>query len=301
VRSKRIAAALTLALALVGGTRVGHGAEPSDPTTLDCLTANESSLTLRGRNELRAARAQLLVCSAASCPTDIRNECIRRVAEVNQAVPTIVFEAKDASGRNLLEVVVQMDGELLAERLVGTALSIDPGVHTFVFELPGKAKTQKELVILEGEKNRRELVVFEGVGARPPEVSRRVDAGLGGAPEGRAMGPQQRVGAVRIASFVLASVGVASLGVGTAAALVAISRRDSASAVCPSACRDQSGVDLWNGARNAGDVATGAFIVGASAVVGAGALWLVSQRTGQQATSTQVSLGPRLLQIAGWW
>jgi hypothetical protein len=73
-------------------------AEAADPTTADCLSASESSLSLRNQHKLREARAALLICSAASCPGDVRAECTRRVSEVNAAIPTIVFEAKDSSG-----------------------------------------------------------------------------------------------------------------------------------------------------------------------------------------------------------
>jgi hypothetical protein len=138
-------------------------AEAADPTTADCLSASESSLTLRNQHKLREARAALLICSAPSCPADVRAECIRRVSEVNAGIPTIVFEAKDGSGNDLSAVRVTIDGQLLVERLEGTALSIDPGVHAFTFESAGQTTVSKQLVIREGEKERRERVIF-GVG-----------------------------------------------------------------------------------------------------------------------------------------
>ena len=53
-----------------------------------------------------------------------------------------------------------MDGQPIAERLEGTPLFIDPGAHTFSFETPGQPKAEKHFVIREGEKDRRELIVF---------------------------------------------------------------------------------------------------------------------------------------------
>jgi hypothetical protein len=134
----------------------------ADPTTADCLSSSENSLALRNQHKLREARAALLICAAPSCPADIRAECTRRVGEVNVAIPTIVFEAKDAAGNDLSAVRVSMDGQLLIERLEGTALSIDPGLHGFMFETPGQSPVVKQLVIREGEKDRRELVAFGG-------------------------------------------------------------------------------------------------------------------------------------------
>jgi hypothetical protein len=119
----------------------------ANPTTADCLTASEASLESGNEHHLRGERNQLLVCAAASCPADIRKECVRRVDEVNAAIPTITFEAKDGSGADVSAVKVTMDSEVLAERLEGTALSIDPGEHTFTFETAGQPAVTRKLVI----------------------------------------------------------------------------------------------------------------------------------------------------------
>src|SRR5882724_2327615 len=88
-------------------------AQAADPTTADCLTANEKSIQLHSEHLFRAARAELLTCAAGSCPADIRTECTRRVAELNTAMPTLVFEVKDANGADLSDVKVTMDGAVL--------------------------------------------------------------------------------------------------------------------------------------------------------------------------------------------
>ena len=139
------------------------GADPAraaDPTTADCLSASENSLTLGSEHQLRAARAQLLVCAAASCPADVRKECTSRVADVNAAMPTIIFEARDAAGNDVSAVRVTMDGQRLAARLEGAPFSIDPGEHAFSFEMDGQPVVQKTFVIHESEKDRREVVVL---------------------------------------------------------------------------------------------------------------------------------------------
>jgi hypothetical protein len=136
------------------------GARAADPSTADCLGASESSIKLRGDHKLREARARLLVCAAASCPDDVRSECERHVTEVNASIPTLVFEAKDAGGNDLTAVKVTMDGAVLAERLEGTAISLDPGEHAFTFEVAGQPPVQKSFVLREGEKDRRERIVF---------------------------------------------------------------------------------------------------------------------------------------------
>jgi hypothetical protein len=135
-------------------------AHAADPTTADCLAANEKSIALRKQHALRAARAELLICAAANCPEDIRNECARRVDQVNAQMPTIVFDAKDPHGNDLSAVAVSMDGQDLVGRLEGTALSIDPGEHVFVFSTQGAPSVEKRWIIREGEKGRRERIVL---------------------------------------------------------------------------------------------------------------------------------------------
>src|SRR5579863_741315 len=125
-------------LLFLAATPLTSLAQAADPTTADCLSASEASLKLRGEHRLREARGQLLVCAAASCPEDVRNECVRRIDPVNAAIPTIIFEAKDAAGNDMTAVRVTMDGQPIADRLEGSAISIDPGTHTFRFEAAGR-------------------------------------------------------------------------------------------------------------------------------------------------------------------
>jgi hypothetical protein len=141
-----IGACLTVSL-----KRPAHAAAP---TTAECLAASETSLTLRNHHKLREARARLLICSDTACPDDIRDECVRRVAEVNAAMPSVIFEAKSVAGGELTNVRVSMDGESLADQLDGTAIALDPGQHSFTFEAAGEAGSTMSLVVHEGQKNR---------------------------------------------------------------------------------------------------------------------------------------------------
>jgi len=143
------------------------------PNAGECAVAAEKSITLRKQHELRAARSELLVCAAASCPDMIREECARRVAEVNAAIPTVVFEARDDAGRDVSAVAVTMDGAKLTDRLDGTAIALEPGEHTFTFESADAPAVKRTFVVREGEKDRRERIVIAApVLATPPVVVR---------------------------------------------------------------------------------------------------------------------------------
>ena len=129
-------------------------AHAAAPTIEDCLTASEGSIALRKQHRLHEARARLLVCSDAACPGDIRDECVRQVGEINVAMPTIILEAKSTSDSDLTQVRVTMDGHVLANRLDGTAIALDPGEHAFTFETAGQPAVTQSFVVREGQKNR---------------------------------------------------------------------------------------------------------------------------------------------------
>jgi hypothetical protein len=285
---------------LAGGaamTLTPASARAADPTTADCLAATEAALKSGDEHRLRGERSQLLICAAASCPADIRATCSRRVGEVNAAMPTIVFEARDASGNDLSAVKVTMDGEVLAERLEGTALSIDPGEHTFVFE-SNQTQATRQLVVAEAEKDRRVLVVFPPP-PNPPPPPPPARGGEHLPPTGQDTPPAHDPGAQRVAGVVVAGLGIASLGVGTAFGVAALSKRTTAQSACPDRCPTQTGVDDWNDAASTGNVSTALLLVGGGALAIASVLWFTAP-SGQR-SSAQLIVGPSGIQVSGTW
>jgi hypothetical protein len=270
-----------IAAALAVGSALGSAeARAADPTTRECLAASEASLKAGNEHKLRVERAALLICAASSCPADVRRECIRRVDEVNAAIPTIIFVAKDASGSDLGAVKVAMDGDALAERLDGSALSIDPGVRTFRFETAGHPPITKQFVIHESQKNRHEAVVF-------------------GSPA--AFSPRSGLGVQKTLAIVAGGVGLASLGVGSVFGLTAMAKKTDAEKACPRDCADQDGVNLWNDAASAGNVSTAAFVVGGVLLAAGAALWLTASADSTRGPTAQVGIGPGSIQLRGVW
>lgn len=222
----RFRRAFVFASLLTISAAAGGVARAADPSTGECLAATESSLSLRHQHKLREARAKALVCSAPSCPTDIREECVRRVGELNVAIPTIVFDVRDADGGDLLAVKVSMDGQLLTDHLDGTAVAIDPGPHTFTFEAVGQPRVEKKLLIREGQKDRNEVVTLgtRKVAAAPAPAPARPLTGAAEPlatpepvaptpivppppPETSSDGHGQRVAAVTVGAIGIAAVG----------------------------------------------------------------------------------------------
>ncbi len=275
---KRFNGHITAGLAVLSVLSASPAARADDPTTADCLGANDKAIALKSQHRFRAARAELLVCAATTCPADIRNECMRRVVEINASMPTVVFEAKDAAGNDLGAVNVTMDGQPLADRLEGTALSIDPGAHTFVFETAGQPVVQKQFVILEGAKDRRERISFGSASAvsapsapteAPPGQTALVQSG--GAPAATDTGSGGDT--QRLIGWVLTGAGAVGLGLGVVFEVQRSGKIGDAEAVCPSGINcapgSQNQINALNDdAKSASALATVSFVAGGLLVAG---------------------------------
>jgi hypothetical protein len=278
----------------------------ADPTTADCLAASEARISAGNQHKLRAERGFLLLCAAPSCPAEIREECSSRMEQVNAQIPTVIFQAKDAAGGDVVAVKVSMDGEVLAQRLEGTALSTDPGKHTFTFEAAGLPPVTKTLVMLTSQKLRREQI-FLGA---PPSPSPAVPAPTTAPPPVQGDGatsPAQGdatppgLGTQKALALVAAGIGIVGIGVGVGFGAVAISDKSAAQSACPNGlCPTQAAADQWSTAGSAGNVSTIAFVVGGVGLAGAAALWLTAP-AGRPQSTAQVGFGLGSLQVRGTW
>lgn len=134
----------------------------ADVTKAQCIEANAMGQDLRRDGKLSAAREQLRLCASTACPALVRDDCARRLDEIDRVQPTIVFVAKDSSGKDVAGVAVAVDGKPLVARLDGVELSVDPGEHVFTFTAPGQSPIGVTLVLAAGEKDRRQEVVVGG-------------------------------------------------------------------------------------------------------------------------------------------
>lgn len=238
-----------------------------DPTLDDCIRGNEQAISLGRYERLREAREQLLVCAAPSCPVEIRDQCERRLIELNASIPTIVFEPKDAAGNDLATVTVSMDGKPLADRLEGTPIAIDPGQHSFHFESPGLVPVDRSFVLHQGEKERHERIAFA---APTPPAAAPVTAPEGGRSDG---GP-------RWPAIAALGAGAAGLVVGSVFGVVALGDANGlkGQAGCPDSCPPSahSQIDTLHAHQWASDIALGVGVVG---VVAGAVLLLTSHAT----------------------
>jgi hypothetical protein len=256
-----------VAKALVGVGAIATNAVAAEPSTRECLAANEQAITLREQHRLIAARETLLVCASATCHADIRDECNRQVAEVTASIPSIIFEAKDGNGNDLSVVKVTMDGKPFASELSGTAVSVDPGPHTFVFETEGQSPLEKKIVLVEGTRDRHETVVFGSAAvSRTPEPDRGPsDKSNGGNGTGQ-----------RIIGFSMMGLGVAGVVVGVVFELQRSNALRDRDAICPTGTcpNDQLGSsqarvsELTSNANRDGTIGIVGFAAGGALLAG---------------------------------
>jgi hypothetical protein len=161
-----------------------------DTSKVECVKHHEEAQISRRDGRLLEARASLQLCSGAACPGAIRGDCVEWLDQVGRSLPSVVVTAH-ARGADVTDVQVRVDGKLVAERLTGAALEMDPGEHRFHFESPPWPPVERTILVSEGVKGRALDVDFAPLPpALPPVVEQAapgprplqtVDYVLGGA------------------------------------------------------------------------------------------------------------------------
>lgn len=258
-----------------------------------CIDASEKAVALRKADKLLEERASLSTCAAASCPDAIRTSCQERLAQANQAIASIIFFAKDGTGRDLAAVTLTVDGAHYADQLDGSAIALDPGEHEFRFEMAGKPAVVKRFVMHLGEQNRRETILIGAVLEAAP-----IDGGSSalGAAAGGHRSTQRTIG------LAVGGVGLASLAAGAIFGGLSMAAHASYQKDCgmnigapPGFCTQQ-GVDRQSDAAMKGTLSTAFFIAGGVAAA-AGAVVFFTAPKG--AAKTQVGVGMENIVVRG--
>ncbi len=288
-RRTRLAALL---VGVAGMAFASSSALAAEPTKKDCVAANESGQDLRQSGKLREARAALSVCMAAQCPRPVREDCAQRLSDIEAALPTLVFVAKDAQGNDVSDARVSMDGARLGGS-DGTAVAIDPGEHKFTFEKAGLPAVETAVVVREGDKNRRIQVTLEATStpaateglpaAEPPAPSH---------PRSAIIGPKTQ----RAIGIAVGGAGGAGIVLGAILGLAAKSTYDHAfNAECPGGnthnCTPQ-GVSDWQQVQSEAALSTFAFIAGGALLAGGAAIYFLTP-------SASVTVSPTLAYHGG--
>jgi hypothetical protein len=243
--------------AVVAAVSMPAMALADEPTKVQCAEANEKAQALRQQESLQAARTALATCLATSCPGPIRQDCADRIAEIDRAIPTLVFDVTDLAGHDLTGVALRVDGALVTSSIGGAALPVDPGTHQVTFVPRAGAEVTRTIVVREAEKARR--------------IDVQLDVPSPVADSGRTQ---------RLVAIVAASTGVAGVIVGSVLGFVAKSTYDSAvTNDCGGAASHCSatGVSQISSAHAQATGSTVAFIAGGALIAGGVTLWLTAR------------------------
>ena len=188
-----------------------------------CLAAPVEGQQLQRAGKLLAARDRFAACARKTCPAEIVQDCTRWEQQIASTVPSVVLVARDAKGRDLVDVEVAIDGQA-GVAVSARAVDLDPGSHRFVFRRQRSADVVVELLLREGERDRPVAATF-GVPAspRPAAIEEPV-------------GPPSRP--VPLGAWIAGGVGV--LGFASFATFGALGVSDRASSGCDVGCSQSS-------------------------------------------------------------
>ena len=250
--------------ALLGAITIMTSLAAAAPARADektaCVTAYERSQVSRKEGKLRRAREELRTCARGTCPALVRTDCVAWLDQVESSYPSIVIRA-EKDGTDVAAVRVVEDSEVIATRLDGKAIELEPGEHVFRFETDGAPPVSLTMVVHEAEKNRVVPVHFAGPHKEPLATT---------APDGADMTSRP----VPVGVYALGGVGLAGLAGFTVLGAIGKSNESSLRSSCSPSCA-KSDIDSVRGKYLAADVS---LAIGVASLATA-AIWYLARPT----------------------
>jgi hypothetical protein len=260
-----------------------------------CADAYGQTQVLRREGRLIAAREQAVLCTRDVCPEFIRTDCTTWLAQIDESQPTLVFDVRDASGAVRTDASVELDGRPWLASSDVKAHPIDPGKYTLRIALAGESPREEQIVVREGEKNRKVSVVFAP--AQPPPAA--APAAPPAAPPADTGPPPQVApaaptagGGPGAAPWIVGGAGVVLLGVGGALGLVVLGQKSTFDEHCDEATRtcDADGISARDTGETLGPLSTVAMVAGGVGIA-VGAVWLAVGGSSDDGSATHVDAG----------
>lgn len=145
---RRTSIALAVALLVTLTQSLHAGAQ----TKQACADAYDRSQVVRSAEHLVEARQLLRLCAQDSCPEVVKSDCAGWLAEVEAALPSVVFALRDANGRLVSVARVFVDDQPVQVSVDGRAIPLDPGSHRIRFESKERPEVTLNAVVVEGVK-----------------------------------------------------------------------------------------------------------------------------------------------------
>ncbi|HEY6461518.1 MAG TPA: hypothetical protein VIY73_15230, partial [Polyangiaceae bacterium] len=166
---------------------------------------------------------------------------------------------------------VVRDGEDVVEKGdLGTARTVDPGVHVVVVTAPGRADRSYDVTLHEGDQVEQTIDAgAPSAAATAPPVPAPASTAPVATVETPPPSPSSGKG-VRTTGFVLGGIGVAGIATGAVTGILALGRASTVKSHCPGDACDPQGLDAASQGKWLAPTSTVAFIAG-GAFLAAGA------------------------------
>lgn len=187
----------------------GQAREEEAPSKASCAQAYESAQESRASGQLQETRQRLAFCAQEECPSFVQKDCARWLVEVERELPSVVVTAPGIDPAAAAEVVVKIDGQIVARGLSGEPVALDPGSHELVVESPGQVPVMRTIMAQQGVQRRLIEIQFASLAPAP---STEVDA----APETSS----------HLRPYAFAAWGVGAVGLGVFAVVGTLGRAD---------------------------------------------------------------------------
>jgi hypothetical protein len=313
---KRLVAALVLASA----SALAPAAWADDNAV--CSDAYAVAQSRPNDRRMAFVRTQMRLCARPECAGllggQMVKDCTAWLAAAEATMPTVILSARDPAGNDVTDVTVTVDGVVVATKLDGTAVAVEPGSHTFKFTSAAGATGMQNEVILDGTKNNLLRVILSPpeqpvpapvpvVVPPPAPVPAAPPAAAPVAPPPPATPPPGPPPAAappgalsywtgqRILGASITGGGLIAVGIGGIVALMAKSQFDNAVGEI-----GQQRVNDSSSAASQGNVASVVMGVGAAVAVGGAVVWLLApSNTETVAENLGVGVDGRQLFVRG--
>jgi serine/threonine-protein kinase len=209
-----------------------------------------------------------------------------------------------------MNVRVSMDGAALVERLDGGSIAVNPGAHTFTFETAAGARGDKQVIVSEGEKNKRVIVqLSKGPGATPASPTPNApsaapvtsSAPLTPSASSASPGADQSSSVPwKPIGIGVGAAGIVGLAIGAGFGIDASSKKSGAGCDSNSYCPSAQAASTLRAAKSSADLSTAFFVVGGLLAAGGVTLWVLAPSSPVQASA---SAGDHLfaIDVKGTW
>jgi hypothetical protein len=283
-----------------------HGTWAHADGTTTCTDASSQGQIQRDAHKLVEARGQFIICARQECPGVVRKDCATWLEQVQASLPTVVPIAADEAGNSLPNVRVSVDGKLLVEKTDGRAIEINPGTYTFTFEAPDGTKAESQVVVAEGEKDKRIGATIArpapAVVAATPPATINGSTPLPASPSTPDEVPHavSSSSPLKAVGIVTTGLGVVGLGLGAVFGLQASSKKSSAGCDSHSVCPTPTALNTLNTAKGDGNVSTGLFVAGGVLAAGGILIWALAPSSPVQ-VAPSVGMNTASVLLRGAW